>query len=122
MDHLRDSNESLIGAGCSKIFQRGPIKWLEAKAMLEGLRAFAECVKDRNIMPCLPLIVETDALEVIKLLNEDEEEDLTEISMVIDDIKLVASQGVVSSCSKCSRGAWFLVIFRIFLGSTCTLV
>lgn len=99
---VRDSNGSLIGAGCKQIRRKWAIKCLEAEAILEGLKAYgsADIFEGRRRM--LPLVVESDSVEVVGALNH-ESEDLSELNLIVDEIEHSDEFAKVIRISKCCR-------------------
>lgn len=88
---VRDSIGSPIYCDLKQIKRRWSIKSLEATTIWEGLQSISGLLKDNR----LPLIVEFDALEVINMLH-DKEEDLSKIKNLIEAMKtIVASLGEV---------------------------
>lgn len=80
---IRDSIGSLIGARCAKSSKKENIKMLEAKAILKGINFMAEKIRDYPVLLDHPLVVESDAVEIIRLINQEAVDD-SEISLVID--------------------------------------
>lgn len=98
---IRDSSGSLIGLGCKQMQSNLGIKNLEANAIFEGVKAYTKWSSGllRGVKP--PLVVETDAIEVVKAISS-ELPDLSELSLLtsaISDFGL----GESFSISKCSR-------------------
>lgn len=83
---VRDSNGSLIGAGCKQISRNWAIKCLEAEAILEGLKAYGSVDDFEGRRRKLPLLVESDSIEVIGALNHDTE-DFTELNLILGGIE-----------------------------------
>lgn len=82
---IRDSSGSLIGAGCVQVDRKWSIKAMEGQAIIEGLKAYHSLSNKGGVGVKPPLIVEFDSFDVVKAIN-GEEEDLSEIALVVDSI------------------------------------
>lgn len=77
------------------------IKCLEAEVILEGLKAYGCADNFEGKRRKLPLVVESDSIEVVGALNHDCE-DLTELSLILDEIEYTGKFSKVIGVSKCS--------------------
>lgn len=83
---VRDSNRSPICAGMEKILRKWSIQVLEAKAILEGMKATHNQFDDSLVIK-----IESDALQLVKCLNF-EEDTLSETSIFTEAISAMASK------------------------------
>lgn len=101
---IRDSTESLVGAGCKQIHRKWSIEALEGDAIQEGLKVYLRCSNEEGLRP--PLMVELDALGVVNVLL-GESVDLSKSGLIFDEIKqMTKSERVVFS--HCCREVNFL--------------
>lgn len=82
---LRDSIGSPICMGIQRINASWSVKMLEMKAILEGWEAYLQCKQTRSDLTIPPIVVESYAGEVVKILNGDEE-DLMKIGFFVEEI------------------------------------
>lgn len=83
---LRDSSGSSINLGFRRISRKWSIKFLELKAIVEGLKNIPQVYFGNGDQISTPIFVESDALNIIKLINE-EDEDISEISFLTEEIR-----------------------------------
>lgn len=89
---LRDSLGSPLGVGCKHFNRKGTIKSLEMLAIKEGIEAYLTTIRNRGS----PIVVESDASEVIKAWNFVCE-DISDTKLVMNKVEeLVASAGVIA--------------------------
>lgn len=66
---IRDSRGSLIGTGCYQVKRKWEVKFLEAKAISMGLEAYRSATDFEGDRFKPPLVVESDSIEVVNVLN-----------------------------------------------------
>lgn len=91
-----------MAVGCKQISRKWEIKSLEVKAILEGLKEYLKAPDIANAGFKPPLIVESNASEAIRAINR-ELEDLSDISLIVDEIRNLGFGPNVLSFLKCSR-------------------
>lgn len=107
---IRDSDGSLIGAGCKKFFKHEPIKVLESKAIKLGLECLIGILNADESSRAKPIVVESNSTEVVNLINH-KAQDLSEISCIIDEVEELALPAKVTSFSYCRRECNLLAHF-----------
>lgn len=80
---IRSWNGTPISAGYRVVHNQWPIAWLEALAATEGLKTIPQNSP--------PLLIELDSILVVNMLK-GKEENLTELSLFIDEAKRVMSR------------------------------
>lgn len=101
---LRDSAGSFVGVGCKRISRKSEIKLMEASAIIEGLKQVANRVRNYPYFFNHHIVVESDAEVVIKLINGNSM-DNSEISVLIDEVKELASHARAIQFSFCPKKA-----------------
>lgn len=97
---VHDSNGSLICFEIQRVSSKWGIKVMEAKAILEGIKAINHtCIQKK-----IPVEIESDSLEVIRVLRGDDE-DLSELKPVVEEILCMSSKVVSTSFVHCDRHA-----------------
>lgn len=97
---MRDSSGSTICRGLRIINGKWSIKMLEMRAILEGLRCFLALRASRSNLSIPPIIVVSDAIGVINLLN-NEDADQTKISFLVGEIERMKFECEAISFSHC---------------------
>lgn len=95
---IRDSSGSLIGSGIKQVGRKWNIKSMEALAIKEGLKAYNQKISSRK----LPVIVEADAMELVKSLNL-EASDISESEVVVNEVIALTPEAGVVCFSKCPK-------------------
>lgn len=101
---VRDSSGSPICVGMQEINNQWSIKVLEMKANLEGVKSIVN-LKTADARSQKPkVMIESDAAVVIKIINR-EEESLSKINNLVEEIFQFADKVELVSFDKCSRAS-----------------
>lgn len=99
---FRDSSGSSICMEFQQIKEKWSIKILEMKEILEGLKNIPSTSHGDSSQASIPIFVESDAVNVIKILN-GEDEDLSEISFLTEEIICLKNRFVEIKFDYCPR-------------------
>lgn len=102
---VRDSFGSLILAGCEKVVLFWPIKFLDALALIRGLKALVDYFAHGSLFDVL---VESDCVNLINAINH-KIQDLSKLSSFVEEMGTLAVSAHVVFFCWCMRSANGLV-------------